>query len=66
MLLPVTQSQHLRDTEELLTVIEGITMNEGQLTQLLYGLIKRIEALENQKSTTVPKKKDDYRGVEYG
>ena len=67
MLLPVTQSQHLKDIEELLTVLDGITMNEGQMTQLIYGLIKRIEALENQKATTVSRKKgDDYHGVEYG
>lgn len=65
MLLPVTQSQHHRDMEELLITLEGITMNEGQLTQLLYGLIKRIEALENQ-ATISKKKKDDYHGIEYG
>lgn len=66
MLLPVTQSRHLKDIEQLLSVLDGITMNEGQLTQLLYGLIKRIEAVENQTSTTPNKKEDDYHGVEYG
>jgi len=62
--MPVSRAQELADIKAILEVIDGINMNEGQLTQLLYGLIKRIEALEGRKMNT--SKGKEYHGIEYG
>lgn len=64
-LLPLTKARHSKDIQEILNVLDGMAMNEGQITQLLYGLIKRVEAIENQNTNTVKKDRGDYRGVEF-
>ena len=68
MFLPITRRKELADIKEILNVVNGLAMNQAQITQLLYGLTNRVNsATENKQDVNHEElSRDDYHGVEYG